>query len=229
MRYQLDPPLLPRNGQVLKVLGVARISTINQDMQSLVDQEALHRQWVSGNYGGTAEFKMFASWRHQKYNEDTSRRIKQRLNNRFEKDGAVFQCEIYGYIKPPGCTSDLQVEKDPQATAVYDKWFSLLEGGASFAEVADWLNDQQIPLGPYARSKKWTGKMVGRLTYNPILKGQRERNRRHTVKHHGSGHRRATKAPPEMLKTRMCPHLAHIEPDRYDRVISLISRRNDIW
>ena len=305
MRNQLDPPLLPRNGRTLKVLGVARISTLNQDPQSLADQEAMHRQWVAEHYDGTAEFKifatqgsgewldrkellqiqnevdtrqydlvlmedlsrymrdfaamdfcgmcvdtgtrliaindhidtarewedhaMFASWRHKKYNEDTSRRIKQRLNNRFEKEGAVFQCEIYGYIKPHDCMSDEQVQKDQEATTVYDKWFDLLEQGASFAEVADWLNERQISTGPYCRGKKWTGKMVGRITFNPILKGLRLRNRMHTVKHHGSGHRRSVKAPSDMHKTRSCPHLAHIEPDRYDRVVALVQRRNDIY
>ncbi len=306
MQYQLNPPLIPRNGHTLRVLGVARISTINQDQQSLADQEALHRRWVLQHYDGAAEFKivatrgsgewldreeltdiqrnvdsreyalvlmedlgrylrgfsaiafcgtcvdastrliaindhldtasegwddhaLFASWRHKRYNDDTSKRIKQRLGNRFEKDGAVFQCEIYGYIKPPDCTSDEQVQKDTAATAVYDKWFDLLEQGGSFAEVADWLNEQQISTGPYCRGKKWTGKMVGRITFNPILKGLRLRNRMHTVKHHGSGHRKSVKAPPEMRKTRSCPHLAHIEPDHYDRVVEMVRRRNDIY
>ena len=51
MRYQLNPPLSPRNGRTLKVLGVARISGPNQDEQSLEDQEALHRRWTREHAG----------------------------------------------------------------------------------------------------------------------------------------------------------------------------------
>ena len=56
MRYQLDAPLLPRNGHTLKVLGIARVSTINRDIQSLDDQDAMHTQWVEDHYDGPAEF-----------------------------------------------------------------------------------------------------------------------------------------------------------------------------
>src|SRR3954453_4280986 len=202
MSSQLDPPLIPRNGTTLKVLAIARISTDNQDQQSLADQEAMHRRWVRDHFAGPAEFKvfatrgsgewldrselaeiqehvesrqydlvlmedlgryfrgfyamdfcgtcvdaatrlfaindfldtaqpswedhaLFASWRHKRYNDDSSRRTKQRLGNRFEHEGAVFPCEVFGYVKPPGCRSDKDVHKDPAATAIYDTWFSM--------------------------------------------------------------------------------------------------------
>ena len=39
--YHLEPPLAPRNGRALRVIGIARISTLNQDPKSLADQQAL--------------------------------------------------------------------------------------------------------------------------------------------------------------------------------------------
>jgi hypothetical protein len=47
----LHPPLQPRRGNVLRVMGVARISTLSQDEKSLADQEALYRQWLDQIYG----------------------------------------------------------------------------------------------------------------------------------------------------------------------------------
>src|SRR5260370_42001342 len=47
----LRPPLLPRNGQLIEVLGIARISTEHQDQRSLADQEALSRRWLDDHVG----------------------------------------------------------------------------------------------------------------------------------------------------------------------------------
>ena len=56
MAYQLDPPLAPRQGGVLDVLGICRISTLHQDVRSLDDQEALIRRYVSDHYNGPVSF-----------------------------------------------------------------------------------------------------------------------------------------------------------------------------
>ena len=299
MKY-LNPPLRPRNGLVLWVLRVARISTLNQDRLSLRDQEDMHRRWVEEYYDGSVEYQsvstqgsgecldrkelevirdlvasgrfdvvimedlarymrdfqalefcgfcidygnrliaitdqidtavpnwedaaMFAAWRHKKYNHDTSRRIKQRLANRFEREGLIASV-LYGYVKPPGATTDDKVYKDPAAEAVYDRWFALLEDGATYAEVADWLNAKNVPVGPCCDLEKWDAAMVSRITHNPIVKGVRVRNRMYTVKHHQSGHRRSVKC--DTPRFRACPHLAFIETERYDRLIRLLNARN---
>lgn len=167
----------------------------------------------------------FAAIRHESYNRDTSKRIRRSLRNRFAQ-GGVFQCEIYGYVKPHGATNDDAVHKDPVAEPVYDEWFRLLEEGASYEEVADWLNAQNSSTGPYCRSDRWTGKMVARITFNPILKGTRQRNRKMSRRVNKTGRRRSTDAPPEDLLERDCPHLAFIEPERYDRVIRSLITRN---
>lgn len=167
----------------------------------------------------------FAALRHEMYNADTAKRIRRTLRNRFTQ-GGIFQCPIYGYIKPPGKKRDEDVQKDPDAQPIYDEWFSKLEAGDTFAEVADWLNEQGIPTGPYARKEKWDGRMVGRVTRNPILKGLRVRNDRITKRVNKTGRRKTVKAPPEERLERECPHLAFIEPVRYDRVIHMLKERN---
>src|ERR1700733_11749839 len=52
MQSLLHPPLQPRNGLILWVLGIARISTEHQDERSLDDQEALYRRWLDEHLGG---------------------------------------------------------------------------------------------------------------------------------------------------------------------------------
>ena len=167
----------------------------------------------------------FAVMRHETYNKDTGQRIRRSQRNRFQNSG-MFQSSIYGYVKTPGCTSDADVQKDPNAGPVLDRWFSMLEDGASYAEVADWLNEKNVKPGPYCRLGKWDRHMVARVTFNPILKGVRLRNRKVSRRINQTGRRRSVNAPPEELLERHCPHLAFIETERYDRVIDLLNARN---
>lgn len=170
----------------------------------------------------------FAVMRHETYNRDTARRIRRTLRNRFVQ-GGVFQCEIYGYVKPPDAKCDEDVRKDPAAEPVYDQWFAMLENGASFSEIADWLNTNRVPMGPYSRQQYWDGRVVARVTRNPILKGLRVRNARMAKRINKTGRRKSVKAPPEERLERWCPHLAFIEPGRYDRVLRMINERNGIY
>ena len=167
----------------------------------------------------------FAAIRHEMYNADTAKRIRRSLRNRFSH-GGILSIPIFGYIKPPGAKSEDELQKDPAAEPIYDRWFQMLEDGASFAEVADWLNAERVPLGPYARSEKWTSRMVGRITRNPILKGVRERNRRIAKRLNRTGRRRTVAAPPEELLQRECPHLAFFDAARFDGVQRLLKKRN---
>lgn len=302
MSAYLDPPLVPKQGNTLKALGIARISTEHQDKRSLDDQKALLRDYVSRCFPGPVEWTFIASrgsgehldrkelieaeekiesrtldlvvaedlaricrrkraydfcelcedydtrliavndrvdtaqdqwkdsafiatWHHERSNRDTSDRIRRTLRNRFTQ-GEVFQCPVYGYIKLPGAKNEGDVSKDPAAAPVFDEWFRRLEDGATFAEVADRLNTLGVPTGPYCRTKKWTGSMVGRITRNSILKGVRFRNEMMSRRVNKTGRRKCVKAPPEELLVRHCPHLQFIEPQRYDRVLRLVNARN---
>lgn len=298
----LQIPLKPKNGRVLKVLCICRISGDKQDKLSLEDQEALLKLWVTERYDNSINFLViagvgsgeildrkeafqiidevatgqydlviaedlgrlyrriealifcescldegtrvvaindhidtaneewrmlgfFAVMRHETYNTDTAKRIRRTLRNRFMA-GGVNQTFIAGYIKPPGAKNDSEISKDPNYESVYQKWFELLEGGASYDEVADWLNENQIPLGKYARAKRWDGKMVGRITNNTILKGVRQRNKKISDRVHKTGRHRQKNAPADQLLERHCPHLAFIESERYDRIVAHLKQKN---
>ena len=168
----------------------------------------------------------FAAMKHEISNKDTAARIKRSLRERFVM-GGIFQCPIYGYNKPQHAKSDNEVIKDKAAEPIYDQWFRMLEEGASYAEVADWLESKGVSVGPYCRKEsRWTGSMVGRITFNPILKGERQRNKKESKRVNKTGRHRSVNARPEMLLKRSCPHLAFIEPARYDRLIALLIERN---
>jgi DNA invertase Pin-like site-specific DNA recombinase len=302
MASPLEPPLRPRQGVILNVLGICRISTVHQDLHSLDDQEALLRRFIAQHYDGSVNFRfiksqdsgeyldreelfqaeeqiekrqhdvvicedlaricrrhhavsvcelcedkdtrlialndnidtarsdwrmnaMFSAFKHESYNKDTSQRIRRTLRNRFTQGGIV-QTTIFGYVKPPGAKSDADLQKDPAAKPVYDEMFRRLEEGANFSEIADWLNKLGIPPGPYCRTDRWDCAMVGRVVRNPILKGIRVRNKKMSRRINKTGRRRSVDAPPEERLERNCPHLAFIEPSRFDRVNDLLTRRN---
>jgi len=168
---------------------------------------------------------IFASFKNESFCKDTSNRIKRTLRNRFMK-GEIFNCEIYGYNKPHAKATEAEVTRLPEAEAVYEHWFTMLEEGENYRAVADYLNDNNIPTGPYCRSDTWTGRMVQRITFNEILKGERFRNKRVADRVNKTGRSKTKKAPPGHKLTRMVPHLAFIEPERYDRVIRLLVKRN---
>lgn len=303
MAVNLQPPLLARNGRTLKVLGIARISTIHQDALSLEDQEQLYRKWLNQNTDLPYDLTMisgrgsgedlerieylealdaietrtydlvvaedlgritrrvhsqifcekcedagtrliaindsidtrigswrlnagFASMRHEMYNADTAKRIRRSLRNRFE-NGGVLGVQVFGIIKPLGANKDSELSKDPDAQPIYDEMFRLLENGASYSEVADWLNDTKVELPPYARSKKWRCSLVTQLIHNPILKGLRVRNRKISKRINETGRHKSVAAPPEELLERHCPHLAFIEPARYDLLIKKLDEKNE--
>ena len=167
---------------------------------------------------------VFTSLKNKAFCKDTARRIRRTLRNRFA-NGEIVMCLQYGYIKPHPGASDEEVQKDPEAVVIYEKWISMLEDGATYAEVARWLESENIPTGPYCTSKKWTVAMVKRLTYNPILKGERHRNKK-KVRRKQNGRPKCVDAPPEELLIRRVPHLAFVEPERWDRLIRQLDERN---
>ena len=168
----------------------------------------------------------FSTFKGEMHNRDTSKRIKRSMDNRFV-GGGTLPSLIYGYEKmTPDAKTDAGLRKVPEAGPVYDMIFTMAEDGASYSEIADWLNDQGVPTGPTCRQSQWSCSMLGRIMHNPILKGVRQRGRRIARRHNQSGRHVSVKAPPEHLKQRHCPHLAFIEPERYDRVIALLDDRN---
>lgn len=165
----------------------------------------------------------FAAYKNQSFCIETSKRIRRTFPPRFLA-GGIFMCNQYGYIKT-GSTDD-DVIKDPETLEVYETWISMLENGAAYSEVARWLIANNVPTGPYCTTEKWTGAMVKRLTYNPILKGERHRNKRISVRINKTGRPKSVLAPPDTLLVRQAPHLAFVEPERWDRLIRQLDKRN---
>jgi hypothetical protein len=131
----------------------------------------------------------------------------------------------YGFVRPPGCDSDDCLEKLPEAGPNVEKVVSSLEDDATYEEVGDWLNANGVPAPAHARGGRWTGRIVKTMIYNPIYKGVRVRNRRVSKRHNRSGHYRQVLADPKDLLVRQCPHLAYIDPERYDRLIQKLDAK----
>lgn len=168
---------------------------------------------------------------HVGHNAHTSKRIKQKKMNRFKKFGGATPCEIYGYIKPPDAKTFEDWHKDDAATPVIREALCLLKATLNCSAVADWLNQQRVPVGKYCgrrghRRKRWTGAMVRRYFGNPLLKGLPGRGFRHTIKHHETG-RRISVPNPKGPIFRECPHLAHVDPAEFDEVNAMLKAKND--
>jgi hypothetical protein len=159
---------------------------------------------------------------HVSHNAHTSKRLKHKLMNRFKKRMGVTPGPIFGYIK--GKTYD-DWRKDPDANWVYAEWKRILRAELNCSAVGDWLNQNGIPTGTHARRKKWNGKMVRRITANPILQGMPGRGFKKTIKHNETGRRIAVKNPkgPTLLEY---PHLAVWTPAEFDELNALLDAKN---
>ena len=162
---------------------------------------------------------------HVGHNSHTSKRLKHKLMNRFKLGRGATARPIYGYVIPDGAKTYDDWRKDPAATAVYREWFLRLKEDRNCSAVADALNAKKIPTGPYARRKTWDGKMVRRVTSNPVLKGSPGRGFKHTIKHHESG-RRVSVTNPNGPTFREHPNLAHLDADLFDEVNRLLDEEN---
>jgi hypothetical protein len=162
---------------------------------------------------------------HVGHNAHTSKRLKHKLMNRFVKFGGAAALPIFGYVKPPDAKTYGDWRKDPTAGPIYEQWFRKLRDSPNCSAVADWLNQEGIPIGPFSRRKTWSGAMVRRLTRNPLLKGTPARGFRHTVKHHETGRRIAVKNP-QGPQFQEFPHLAHVTAAEWDQVNALLDAAN---
>jgi DNA invertase Pin-like site-specific DNA recombinase len=163
---------------------------------------------------------------HAGHQSHTSKRLKKKLMKRFVRSGGATAREIYGYIKPVGSKSYDDWLKNPEAHPVYREWLRILKETLNCSAVADFLNKQKVPTGPWSRRKnRWDGKMVRRITRNPILKGMPGRGFRHTVKYHEKGHRISQKNP-EGPVFYAAPHLAFWEADEFDGINADLDRKN---
>lgn len=163
---------------------------------------------------------------HVSHNAHGSRRLKHKLMNRFKKYGGATALEPPGYIKPPGAKTYHDWVKDESLTEKIQHGLQILEKTLNCSAVGDWFNKNGMPLGKYARSKKWDGHSVRRFYSNPILKGFPHRGVRHTIKHNETG-RRISVPNPKGLSYCNCPHLAHVDAILLDDVNSRLAEKNN--
>jgi len=162
---------------------------------------------------------------HVGHNSHTSKRLKKKLMNRFTKFGGAPARPIFGYDLPEGAKTYDDWRKNDDATLIYREWFARLKRDRSGSLVADWLNQLGVSTGPYARNSLWDGRMVLRVTRNPLLKGMPGRGFRRSVKHHETGRRVSGKSP-DKPNYYACPHLLHVPPEEFDEVNDLLKYQN---
>ncbi len=162
---------------------------------------------------------------HVGHNAHTSKRLKQKMMNRFKKHGGVTPCEIYGYVKPPETETYADWLRDPQAEAFILEGRRRLLATLNCSAVADWFNSQGVPVGKYCRRSDWTGAKVRRFFANSILKGQPARGHKCTIKHHQTGRRISVPNPdgPTFVEF---PHLAYFTADEFDELEHLLRQKN---
>lgn len=162
---------------------------------------------------------------HVGHNTHSSKRIKQKLMNRFRKSGGALPGLIAGYLKPEGAKSYFEIQKIEAATPIIQEGARQLLLHGNCSAVATYFNGVKFPVGPSCRRPEWYGAMVRRFYSNPTLIGKPERGNMVTVKHHETGRRKPTKNPLGPI-TINCPHLAHLDPDLFFEVNRFLSEKN---
>lgn len=170
---------------------------------------------------------------HVSHQEHSSRRVKHKKRNRFLKHGGSTGVPIAGYLVPEGAKGYDDWRKDPRSdprsNPDADPWIydgkRLLRETLNCSAVADMFNARGIAPGPYCDKTEWDGVMVRRFYSNPLLKGQAQWNKKHTVKNHESGQRRS-KTNPKGPVFYACPHLAYFDEDEFDELELSLTDRN---
>jgi site-specific DNA recombinase len=165
---------------------------------------------------------MRACEEHVGANIHTSKRIKQKKQNRFRRYGGSTPVPIAGYHKPADAETFGDWRKLDDDTPVIREGKRILTETLNCSRVATYFNKVGFKPGPYSRRSDgtWDGKMVRRFYKNTLLAGKPGRGYRHTIKHHERGKRISVPNPdgPDFID---CPHLAHLD---YDELIELNER-----
>jgi site-specific DNA recombinase len=236
--YELDDKVATRNYDLVLTEDLGRIARRIQayvvcehceDHDTRLYSMNDHVDTVQPNW---REAAIFAAFHHERSNRDTSDRIKRSHRSRFVSGGCLRQA-VYGWIKPLGAKNDSEMSKDPAAEPIYREWFRMLDedDDATFADVARFLKSHGIRFFPRGGGEtvEPDGKSVARHTFNVLLKGVRERNRRKSKRMNKEGEYISVKAPLEDLLIRHVPHLAFFDASYYDRVVAKIKTRHSCY
>lgn len=164
---------------------------------------------------------------HVGHNAHTSKRLKQKLMNRFRKSGGSLAKLPFGYILPAGGKTYFDVQKDPRPDVpeILQKGKDLLQKTLNYSEVARYFNEVGAIGGTSRRKAKWSGASVSALYHNPILKGHPQRGKRTMDKQHETGRRISVVNPngPTFID---CPHLAYFSAAELDPLLTELEAKN---
>ena len=166
-----------------------------------------------------------SSWHHERSNKDTSDRIKRSLRNRFINRAILADPGPFYFVPDDAKTID-DVVKHPDAVEVVETGIQMLEKECYYSEVADWLNDIGFLVGGQSKQSRWNGKLVKERFLDTRLKGIEEWNTNKSVRDNKSGRRKSKKSDPDEILTREVPHMAFLEPVRYERLKTMLERKN---
>ena len=162
---------------------------------------------------------------HVGHTAHTSKRLKQKLMNRFKKKGQATPCQIAGYIKPEDAKSFHDWSVDEASLPIIRRGAADLRRDLNCSAIADYFESVGFKVGPYCTNQKWDGKMVRRFYKNPILKGMPERGNMYTKKHHQTGLRRSEKNPEGPVSIEM-PNLEILPPAEFDELNAALAEKN---
>lgn len=162
---------------------------------------------------------------HVSHNAHCSKRLKQKMMNRFTKRGAAPARPIPGYDVPDDAETYEDWVKRECDTPIIQEAKALLRRTLNCSVTADFFNSRGFAPGPYCTNKEWDGAMVRRFFGNPLLKGMPYRGKKHTVKHHETG-RRISVLNPKGPTFYHAPHLAHLSVEEFDELNAALDQKN---
>ena len=180
---------------------------------------------IDTNDEGWEEDVISACRDHVGHNAHTSKRLKQKLMNRFKRKGQATGLPIAGYIKPEDAESYYDWSVDEASTPIIRKGAADLRRHLNCSAIADYFESVGFKVGPYCTNQKWEGQMVRRFYGTAILKGMPERGNMYSKKFHQTGKRRSVKNPEGPVSIEM-PHLEILPPAEYDDLNAALDEKN---
>ncbi|MAG93393.1 MAG: hypothetical protein CMJ48_06550 [Planctomycetaceae bacterium] len=161
-----------------------------------------------------------AAMRHGLHIPDTRRRVRRTATKAFHDGGMVLRAR-YGYMKltaqqakeRPDHPENLLIARLPECTKTIQHLRCLVVDQDMYGHpVADWLNDNDVPPGPYVKQDRWQWKHVIDLLRDPILYGLRRfRKVMHQPIFATGKHRRQRNDAPECEHWACLAHMTEAE------------------
>jgi hypothetical protein len=167
---------------------------------------------------------------HGTHIQHTRHRVKAQGDSAFDQGGMVTKIP-FGYRKisedeaaaGANGSAGLRMAKIDEDTPVIRGMMDRVLAGNTYESISAWLNDQDVPTGPYVEAERWNGKRVRNLLRNPLIHGERVRSRDQIIRRRTDGKKiRRRNANPT---TKLWPVLAHLTPDEHYELLADMDRR----